>query len=433
MIPDTEETRFREVLGEYTRTLDCVHCGLCIPECPTYTRSRRESDSPRGRIYLMRHHAEGRFPMTQDAKRHLDECIVCRACETACPSGINMAEMMESFRGAAQIKSPNTSIKARLGRMLLRRLLPYRGRVRWATHLVYLQQVLGIDRLVAFLNRRLLRSPKLDYLLRLQPPIASPSARRVETTRTRADGYPARGKPRMRVGLFLGCITSEWFAHVHQATIRVLQENGCHVIVPDAQTCCGALHRHSGLVEETGELFAHNTRAFKDAGVDVIVVNAAGCGASLKEPPDDKVEATGLSAPVRDVCEFLDEVGIVPPRASLQLRVAYDQPCHLLHAQRVGADVVEGLLQSIPDLRIVPLRDSERCCGSGGVYNLLHPEIGASLAAEKAAAIRESNPDVVVTGNPGCALQIRAALATKEIEVLHPVELLDRAYSNAEA
>ena len=209
----------------------------------------------------------------------------------------------------------------------------------------------------------------------------------------------------------------------------MLQANGCDVVVPERQTCCGALHRHSGLVDEGKSLFEQNAAAFKESGVDVVVVNAAGCGAALKESPHD---ANEFGVPVRDICEFLDEVGITPPTGRIEQRVAYDQPCHLLHGQKIAGSVVEGLLTSIPGLQLVDLPSSDKCCGSGGVYNLLEPEMAKSIGDEKGEMIRKTNADIVVTGNPGCAMQIRAALADSEMEVLHPIELLDRAYSSAD-
>ena len=239
----------------------------------------------------------------------------------------------------------------------------------------------------------------------------------------------------MRVGLFLGCIAAEWFAPTHRATIRVLRRNGCDVVVPHAQTCCGALHRHSGLLADGAALLERNATAFRESGVDVVVVTAAGCGAALKDPPPPSDKAAsrseGLGVPVRDICEFLDEVGIEAPKGRIEKTVVYDQPCHLLHGQKVGGDVVDNLLRTIPGLRLLPLAGSDRCCGSGGAYNLLEPEIAAALGEEKAASIKTTGADIVVTGNPGCAMQIRSALRETGIEVLHPIELLDRAYSLA--
>lgn len=428
-IPHETELQFRDRFTEYTRTLDCVHCGLCIPHCPTYDLTLRESDSPRGRIYLMRQYAEGQLDLGSEVSRHLDQCIVCRACESVCPSGIHMGEMMESFRQEQrkQSKSPG-----RIGRFLMRHIVPRRDRIATLSDLLYLYQRWGLKRCVGWIARTIPGLGRLGYLLDLEPMIPPPHERRIETDRTRPEGYPAEGTARMRVGLFLGCIASEWFAPTHRATIRVLQRNGCDVVIPHAQTCCGALHRHTGLLDEGAKLFEENAAVFRESGVDVVVTNAAGCGAALKEspPPSGTVprdESPGV--PVRDICEFLDEVGINEPTGRIEKTVVYDQPCHLLHGQKVGGSVVENLLRTIPGLRLVPLENSDRCCGSGGAYNLLEPEIAGALGKEKAASITATNADIVVTGNPGCAMQIRSALGTNRIEVLHPVELLDRAYS----
>jgi len=371
----------------------------------------------------MRGYAEGTVDLTRDVRRNLDQCIVCRACETACPSGIRMGDMMEAFR-YDQNKSRRKGPAKLLGRFLLQRVLPYRGRIAALSDLIWVYQATGLQRVVSAVNRRVFR--KLGSIDRLQPRIPRPGLRRIPTDRKRPQGYAAEGKARVRVGLFLGCIASEWFAPVHRATIRVLRRNGCDVVLPDAQTCCGALHRHAGFLDEAEGLFARNVDAFRGAGIDAVIVNAAGCGAALKEPPPGHPD--GLGPPVRDICEFLDEIGLREPRGRVHKKVAYDQPCHLLHGQQIGAGVVERLLEKIPGLELVNLRDSDRCCGSGGVYNLLQPSMAQTIQAEKCEAILESGADTVVTGNPGCAMQIRAGLANDDIEVLHPVELLDRSY-----
>jgi glycolate oxidase iron-sulfur subunit len=220
-------------------------------------------------------------------------------------------------------------------------------------------------------------------------------------------------------------VASEWFAPVHRATIRTLVKNGCDVLVPDVQTCCGALHRHAGLLAEARALERRNRAAFAMSGVDAVIVNAAGCGASLKEPLGED----GETIPYRDVCEFLHEIGLREPARPVACRVAADQPCHLVHGQRIGREIVEGLLARVPGLELVPLRDSERCCGAGGIYNLLHPEMADPILEEKVRAIRESGASAVATGNPGCAMQIASGLRGLPIEVVHPVELLDRAYA----
>lgn len=411
---------FVERFPEYARTLDCVHCGLCIPHCPTHGVTGREADSPRGRIHLMRAYAEGDDVLSESARTHLDQCIVCRACESVCPSGIRMGEMMESFRERMNAERPRGAAGP-VGRFFLRHLLPHRERLALLTDALDLYERTGVARLA----QSLLGRSSLAALHAMRPKLPARSDRRIETDRARPTGFPAHGERRARVALFLGCVAAEWFADIHRATIRVLQRNGCDVVVPAAQTCCGALHRHAGLLDDALSLEDRNRSAFAESGVDAVIVNAAGCGASLKEPV-----LSGVESGVRyvDVCEFLNELGLRPPMHDVAKKVAYDQPCHLVHGQRIPGSVVENLLRQIPGLTLVPLAGSERCCGAGGVYSLLHPEMAGPILAEKIATIRASGADVVATGNPGCILQIRGGLAGTKVEVAHPVELLDRAY-----
>lgn len=406
---------------EYPRTLDCVHCGLCLPHCPTYGVTGREADSPRGRIYLMRGWAEGRFDLSDDAHERLDACIVCRGCESVCPSGIRMGEMMESFREETNATHPGDLAASPVARWMLREVLSRRDRVARLSDVLEIYERSGLARVVGAVLRV---APSLARLHERRPVVPPRRLRRIETDRVRPGGYPALGPRRARVALFLGCVAAEWFAPVHRATIRVLTRNGCDVVVPHPQGCCGALHRHAGLLAEARPLLERNARVFAAENVDAVIVNAAGCGASLKEPLDADLPRP----PYRDVCEFLHGLGLVDPDRPVRRKVAYDQPCHLVHAQRIGREVVEGLLARVPELSLVPLAGSERCCGAGGVYNVLHPEMAEPVLAEKVAAIRASGAEVVTTGNPGCALQLAQGLRGLPIEVLHPIELLDAAY-----
>jgi glycolate oxidase iron-sulfur subunit len=373
----------------------------------------------------MRGFAEASIPPSPRSLEHLDSCIVCRACETVCPSGIRMGEMMESFRFEIQRTLPRKGWRHHLLRIVLAELFPYRWKLELLTDLLYLYERAGLRRLVRYLGRKgIARLAALDRLL---PPMLPPSERRVATDATLPGGlYRADGKPRLRAALFLGCIASQWFAPVHRATIRVLTRAGCDVVVPDAQTCCGALHRHAGFLRDAEALYSRNRRAFAALDADVVVVNAAGCGAALKEAPHSAPEGLGL--PVRDVCELLESIGIPEPELEFRRKVVHDQPCHLVHGQKLPPSVVENLLRQIPGLELLPLAGSERCCGAGGIYNLLHPELSRAILDEKAQSIRASGAEVVVTGNPGCALQILSGLEGSGIDVLHPIEVLDRAY-----
>lgn len=410
---------------EAARTLDCIHCGLCIPHCPTHAVTGREADSPRGRIYLMRGTSEDAFTISPEAQAHLDGCIVCRGCESVCPSGIRMGDMMESFRAATRRTTPPRGLAAAAQRFLYREILPHRNRIAALTDLLELHQRTRAKGAVDWLLGAI--SPRLARLHGFQPRVPKRGERRLPTDRQVASHAPT-GPRRARVGLFLGCIASEWFAPVHRATIRVLVGQGVEVVVPDAQTCCGALHRHAGMEEDAAALFARNVDAFKKAGVDAIVVNAAGCGAALKEPPHG---AADFGPPVKDIGEFLRDLGLVGTPRALPLRVTIDQPCHLVHGQRLGPEIVEGLLAGIPELTLVPLPGSERCCGAGGVYNLLQPEMADAILEAKINAIRGTGAEVVATANPGCAMQIAHGLTKggfAAIDVVHPIELLDRAY-----
>jgi glycolate oxidase iron-sulfur subunit len=333
-----------------------------------------------------------------------------------------MGEMIESYRAATLASRPSGAAASGTGRWLLREVLPHRERIALLSDALELYQRTGLRRMAGTVLGAVW--PRAARMHALQPDVPPRRVRRIETDRTRPAGHAAIGERRARVALFLGCVAAEWFAPVHRATIRVLQRNGCDVVVPDGQTCCGALHRHAGLLDDARELLARNRRVFEEAGVDAVVVNAAGCGASLKEPLDG---AEG-GVPYLDACELLARLGLVPPERPLGRRVAYDQPCHLVHGQRIGRDVVEPLLASIPELTLVPLRGSERCCGAGGVYNLFHPETAEPIREEKTRAILDSGAEIVATGNPGCAMQIAAGLRGKPVEVFHPLELLDRAY-----
>ena len=425
------ESGFVARLPRYGRTLDCVHCGLCLPQCPTYRASGREADSPRGRIYLLRRFAEDPLELSRAAQEHLDLCIVCRNCESVCPAGIRMGDMMESFRDAGRRRERGFHPGRFLARLLLERVIPSRPILSALTDLVAWGQWCRLDRLVRAAGRIL---PPLRDLDLLVPPMPPRRVRRIDAEAAAAGGlFRTQGRPRARVGLFLGCIASQWYAPVHRATIRVLLKNGCDVVVPAAQTCCGALHRHAGHLDSAARLFEKNSRVFQTAGIDVLAVNSAGCGAALKEAPEGL--PGGLGVPVRDICELLQEIGITRPQRPLHLRVAYHQACHLAHAQRIGPGAVEDLLRRIPGLQLLPLVDGDQCCGAGGVFNLMHRAMSQKVLEAKTAAILASGADAVATGNPGCWLQIRAGLrrrggAAVKMEVVHPVELLDRAYGN---
>ena len=403
-----------EDVSYYTSSLDCVHCGLCLQACPTYNVLGLETDSPRGRIYMMRALAEGRVESPEAIRPHLDQCLDCRACESACPSGVRYGEILETVRADLEKKQPRRGFVARLRGFLLAKVLAHQGRLRFAFKLGRLAQLLGLRRL-AFVLRVLPRH--MDALL---PPI--PAAR----DRAPLVGkFEPKGKSRGTVALFTGCVMEQLFGAINRATRDVLVANGFTVVVPDQQVCCGALHVHDGHPEVSRQLAQKNISAF--AGFDRIVNNSAGCGCALKEYGHllGTKEATEFSARCRDWSEVLHEQGLSVEPAKASLKVAYDDPCHLCHGQGVRK-APRALLARVPGLELVSHPSAEDCCGSAGIYNLTQPDLAREIGVAKAKALIASGAQVVATGNPGCMLQIRAHLRMQgsDIAVVHPVELL---------
>jgi Fe-S oxidoreductase len=409
----------------YPGTLDCVHCGLCLPACPTYRETGREVSSPRGRVYLMRAVAEGRLPLEGALTEEAYLCLGCRACETACPSGVRFGHLLEETRAELERAHGRRGLGKRIETFALRRIVARPRRLRLAVDLLAIAQGLRLDRLAAALAPERWRGA-----LALAP--------RVPPRRERTPlpwRIPPRGEPRGRVALFTGCVMPELFGRAHAATARVLAANGFEVLVPRSQGCCGALHAHAGDADFARALARRNAGAFGGLRVDALIVDSAGCGAALREAgawlPG---EGEALAASVRDVCEFLDEMGPRPPSASLPGRVCYDDPCHLVHGQRVR-EAPRRLLRSIPGLELVEHDDPTSCCGAAGIYNLTHPAMSQAVLERKMRALAAADPDWIASGNPGCLMQLAvgASRAGLRARVVHPVELLDRAYAVEDA
>ena len=412
----------------YRLFLDCVHCGLCTAACPTYVETGNENDSPRGRIYLMRGVTDGRIDLTHEVRRHLELCLDCRACETACPSGVQYGKLIEPFRiamseqGEGREKSHDW-----FHRWILFGLFPYPERMRKALLPARFAQWLRLDRFAEAVGLVSLLPPRLRQLVRQLPPLEKrlPALPNV---------LPAVGKPRARVALFTGCVSDVMFRGTNWATARVLQQNGCDVVVPKNQACCGAIHFHAGSDEPARQLADTNVKAFDVDSVDAVIVNVAGCGAMLKDYGhhwhDSRQEAREkFVGKVKDVSEFLDSLGIVPPTGELNLKATYHDACHLGHAQKIK-DAPRRLLAQIPGLQLIDLPETELCCGAAGTYNLTEPEMAQRLSQRKLKNILSTGAQVVVTGNVGCIMQIarEARQQGHTLPVVHPIDLLDLSY-----
>jgi len=404
---------------------DCVHCGLCLSFCPTYVELGTEMDSPRGRIATMRSLYEGRFGLDAEVVRHLDLCLGCRACETACPSGVHYGELIEGVRPFIE--------------QHYQRPLPERLK-RWAINTIF-SKPLGM-RLFSFLLKtgaalglsRLARSQKLPQQVRywfgLLPEKGSVSSA------TLLERYPAIGEKRYTVALLSGCVMPALFGATNQATVKVLRHNGCDVLVPKNQGCCGALLLHNGAKAAALDLARHNIDVFSALELNALIINAAGCGAMMKEygdllkgDPTYHDRAERLVAKMKDVAEFLGSIPLRKPTREVRARVTYHDACHLAHGQGVR-EQPRALLQAIPGLQLTDLHESDWCCGSAGTYNLTEPEMARRLLDRKVDNIQATEADLVVTGNPGCLMQIRAGLQQRglPIKAIHTVDLLAEAY-----
>ena len=412
--------------------LRCTHCGMCLNQCPTYRVLGWEMDSPRGRIYLMRGVAEGRFEIDSMFAEHMDVCLACRACQTACPASIDFGKMVEAARWQANQALPKSRAERFVRWLVFKQIFPSNRRLRFVATLMKIYQRSGMQ----WLARRLRLIPRgLRESERLLPRM---SHRFTALGRT----YPAQGTRRGRVALLAGCVMGTAYAAVNKATIRVLTHNGFEVVVPAHQICCGALAVHAGERAIARQMAQKNIDAFSTPGIafDAIIVNAAGCGVAMKEYGDLlqadaewRERAQAFADKVRDVSEFLAARGITPPTHAIHKRATYQDPCHLAHGQGIRAQPRE-LLRAIPGLRLVEMPDAERCCGSAGIYNITHPDISKQILDAKMESVRAAEPELIVTANAGCMLQLQlgAQRAGLDAEVVHVVELLDRSYRGKE-
>jgi glycolate oxidase iron-sulfur subunit len=414
---------------DYELFMDCVHCGLCLGSCPTYVETGNENDSPRGRIYLWRAVTDGRTELSDEVRKHLDLCLECRACETACPSGVQYGRIIGSYKkDVAGLGTVSPTLNP-IQRWMLFHLTPYARRMRWALAPLRLMQRLGLEGMVHRISRLL--PPSLRRMQDIVPRLQPHYGRLPEV-------LPAEGRRRARVALFVGCAADAFFPQTTLATARALQRNGCDVWVPRGQGCCGALHEHSGLVEPARRFAAANCAAFgaELSQVDAIINNAGGCGPVLREyghlleKTADAGVASAFAAKVRDISEFLVELGPIAPMHPLRMRATYHDACGLSHAQKIR-NQPRRLLEMIPGLELVPLPETEYCCGAAGSYNLTQPEMSERLGRRKARNILDTGARAVFSGNVGCLLQIARYLreARPDLWVAHPIDALWASYS----
>lgn len=413
------------------KLLTCVHCGLCLPACPTYRQLGNENDSPRGRVYLMRGVVEGRLDVREGFISHIDLCLGCRACEPVCPSGVPYGHLLEAAR-------------VEVSRAKLARGEKAEGVLRFVLNKVFTRpRLLGSVFMLARwfrdsgLARLMFTASLVRGSLRFALALLLASRSGLPKAKSPPNGNPS-SDPSEHVAILRGCVMEGLFRETNRATERVLVRNGCRLVTATDQVCCGALHAHAGQLDTAKQLARRNIGAFLESGAERIIVNAAGCGAAMKEYgvllADDPLiadRAREFSSRVRDVSEFLIERDISKPTGHIDGRVAYDAPCHLIHAQRIAQAPID-LLSRIPGLTLVPLRGYETCCGGAGIYNLQHPELSDAILRDKIASIRESGADMVATANPGCIMQIGAGILMSglKVKVVHPIELLDSAYED---
>jgi glycolate oxidase iron-sulfur subunit len=415
----------KPLYADYAR---CVHCGLCLNHCPTYRLWGREADSPRGRLRQIALVDDGCLALGDEFVTHIDRCLDCRACETACPSGVEYGKLVELAR--AQIEQNyKRPLGARIVRdFVYRRLLPYPWRISLAARSLRIYQRSGLESLAR--RTGILRLLGLEQREKLMPRIDSQFFFS-ELGKT----FPARGPQRARVAFFAGCVAQVTFAELNRATIRVLQANGCEVVVPAGQVCCGALAGHAGVRDVARSLARENSEKIRAADFDAILTNAAGCGSTLKEyghlfaaADSEHARAEEFSGKVKDVTEFLAELGLSAPLQSLPMRVTYQDSCHLLHGQKIR-QAPRTLISAIPGVKFVEMPHADQCCGSAGVYNITQTEASLELLDQKMVWAKQVEARAIVTANPGCMIQLRAGAAIHQTghEVLHVIELLDRA------
>ena len=398
--------------------LDCVHCGLCLPSCPTYRVLGNEMDSPRGRVYLMRAYDEGRTAITDSFVEHMFRCLDCRACETACPSGVQFGHMMEEMRGRIVDERPAHWIS----RLMLKHVFPYPLRFQLASRMLEIYGQSGIQAFVRSTGLLKRLAPQWAKAEALMPDINLESGVSIDSH------HRAEGRKQGTVAFFAGCVMNSMLGSINRSSVRLLTAAGYDVVVPGGQICCGALANHAGLRDTASGMARRNIAAFQAGPFDAIIINAAGCGAMLKEYPLLVDGAAEFSSKVKDIAEFLASTRIFERlKTPLAQRVGYDDPCHLVHGQKVRNEP-RTLLKAIPGIQFIEIEGADQCCGSAGTYNITQNELSMEILDRKMESIQRANIEILATGNPGCMFQFRYGARKRgmNLEVVHPVELLAR-------
>ena len=408
----------------------CVHCGFCLATCPSYRVIGKEMDSPRGRIYLMDAINKGEAALTDATREHFDSCLGCLACVTTCPSGVEYDKLIAATRPQVE-RNQSRSLWEKFIRLIIFNLFPYPDRLGIFLPLLYVYQKLGIQKLVRQTGLLKLIAPNLAAMDSILPKITLDSFRN-----NLPDTIPAQAEKKYRIGVILGCVQRLFFSPVNEATVRVLTANGCEVVIPKTQGCCAALPAHQGQEKQAQDLAKQMIDSFAGTDVDYIIINAAGCGHTLKEyghilenDPEYKDKAQKFAAKVRDVQEFLSGIELtakLSPLTEGELTIVYQDACHLLHGQKISLQPRQ-LLRKISGVKLKEPIDAALCCGSAGVYNMLQPEVAEELGQQKVDNLLNTGAELIASANPGCSLQIKKHLELKgkEITLMHPIELLD--------
>lgn len=430
-----------QILGNYiypdlpdeSKWADCVHCGMCLETCPTYSVTQQEQNSPRGRVHLMKSIAEGKLALNEQFAAPIFACIDCRSCTTACPADVNVGGLIEEVRGQLRQAMPLTGWKGTVNKIVLHGFFPHQHRLNRLGGFLKFYQKSGLQ---AITRKTGLINIMPDHLVDMEsvmPEIKKPVRKRYKNTAV----IKARGETKNEVAFMTGCVMDVMFTEANQATINVLTRNGNDVVIPEKQVCCGALHFHTGEREKGKELAKQNILAFEKAGT--IVINSAGCGCMLKEyeeifhdDPEWSERAKAFSNKVQDISKYLVDSGYVAPKSSVKVKVTYHDACHLAHGQGIRKEPRE-LIQSIPGIEFIEMENADRCCGSGGVYNITNPELAGEVLKQKMTFVPEE-AEMVVMGNPGCMLQM--AVGVKKHgngqKIVHIMELMDQAYKKEE-